>query len=324
MISIVICHRNEDYLNAITQNISKTIGIEYELIVINNQKKEYSIFEAYNLGVERSKFNIICFSHEDLLFHTEDWGQKVVSHFRDEKVGMIGVIGGNVFPKSPSPWWSSQILNDHLISNIQHWQKGVSKNNYQEIISQNGTETVTKQYNNPTGKNVVDAVIVDGLWFCIRKELFNSKKIRFDDVLFKSFHCYDTDISLQVKQHLKVCVVYDILVEHFQQGTINQSWFESVILLNRKWRDKLPLFEKKIDIAKYPLYEWETLRTFVYWMESNGYSEKKTRQLILEIYPLLPRDVLSKKISSELILRVKFSKFISRFIIKFNRLFNDN
>ena len=320
MISIVICHRSESYLKKITANIKETIGANYELVVIDNSNNRYSIFEAYNLGASKSSYEIICFSHEDILFHTENWGQKIIAHFKDESIGMIGVIGANVFPKSPSPWWSNELVNDHLVNNIQHWQNGSPKTSYQQILSQTAGEIITKQYNNPSNQNVVDAVVADGLWFCIRKSLFVDKTISFDSELFKGFHCYDSDISLQVKQHKRVCIVYDILIEHFQQGNINTSWFESVILLNRKWRTRLPIFEKKIEEENYSLYEWETLRTFVYWMQANQYTEKEVKELLAEIYPFLPIDKKSKRVANELINRVKYGKHIARILNKFYKI----
>src|ERR1035437_3669404 len=135
MISIVICHRNAELLAKLKLNIKQTIGAEHELLVIDNSNNQYNIFEAYNVGVSKSKYDTVCFTHEDVSFHTENWGQKVVAHFRDQSIGMIGVIGGNIFPKSPSPWWSNIMLNDHLVNNIQHWQNGLSNTNYQQIIS---------------------------------------------------------------------------------------------------------------------------------------------------------------------------------------------
>jgi hypothetical protein len=317
MISIVICHRNERYLATITENIKNTIGVNYELIVIDNCKNIYSIFEAYNIGVSKSNYDIICFSHEDVLFHTVNWGQNVVNHFKDETIGMLGVVGGNVFPKSPSPWWSNEIVNDHLLNIIQHWQGSISKLKYHQILSKKDNEIITKTYNNPFNQLITDAVVLDGLWFCIRKELFDSNLIHFDSDTFKGFHCYDSDISLQViHQQKRVCVIYDNLIEHFQQGTINKSWFESVILLNRKWRTHLPVSTKKIDDKLYGLYEWETLRTFIYWIESAGFSEKEIRALIFEVSAFLKIDDYSKKVSNELIYRAKFGKLIGRVINK--------
>lgn len=318
MISIVICHRNKDYLEKITDSIEKTIGVAYELVVIDNTSNQYSIFEAYNMGVSKSQYPIICFTHEDIVFHTENWGQKVIAHFNDPSIGMIGVIGGTVFPVSPAPWWSNVIINDHLINNIQHWKNKTTYHSYEQIISGNANKIITRQCSNPLGQNVVDAVVLDGLWYCIRKELFTSQLIKFDTDTFHGFHSYDIDISLQVKEHARVCVVFDILVEHFQQGTFNKDWFESTLALSRKWRNKLPVSTKEIDKNKYPLYEWETLRTFIYWAAAAGFTEHEIKKIILDIYPILPTDKLSKPIFIELVSRAKLGKNISRVI---NRLY---
>ena len=85
MISIIICSRLNilpiDFLN----NIKDTIGIEYELIHIDNSEKKYTIFEAYNLGFSMSKFPNLCFMHDDLVFHTQNWGQIVNEYFLNNK-----------------------------------------------------------------------------------------------------------------------------------------------------------------------------------------------------------------------------------------------
>ncbi len=320
MISIVICHRNLDCLVKIKGNIEKTIGVPYELQVIDNHDGQYSIFEAYNEGASKSQYPIICFTHEDILFHTENWGQKVMEHFKDKSIGMIGVAGGNVFPKSPSPWWSNNIVNDILINNIQHWKNAYPDTVSQQLISSNPNDVVTKQYNNPAKQGIAEAAVVDGFWFCIRNDLFKNEGIKFDTVTFQGFHNYDCDISLQVKEHARVCVVFDIIVEHFSQGIINKEWIDSTLKLNRKWRSKLPLFAKEIDINKYPVYEWETLKLFIYWASEAGYSNQELAIIISEVAPLLPLDKASKRIFIELSTMVKFGKRISTFVPLFYKL----
>jgi glycosyltransferase involved in cell wall biosynthesis len=72
MISIIICSRNLGIDPKLSTNITSTIGCEYELIVIDNSQNKYSIFQAYNIGIEKSTSEIICFVHEDVLFHSKD------------------------------------------------------------------------------------------------------------------------------------------------------------------------------------------------------------------------------------------------------------
>lgn len=288
MVSIIICHRNLEFLNELKSNIEMTVGVGYELIVIDNSANSYSIFEAYNLGVEKSVYQLLCFMHEDLKIHTKDWGELILKHFEDVSIGMLGVIGGNVFPKSPSPWWAPAVLNDHLVNNIQHWTGVVSNQPYHQLMTSQFGEVITRDYHNPYNKNVQDAAVLDGLFFVIRKELFASGAIRFDETNFSGFHCYDSDISLQVGQHRRVVVVYDLLIEHFQQGTIDKSWYDSVLILARKWHDRLPVIRKEITSDLLPIFETEVLKTFVYWMIGSGFFTKKE---IADVISYFIRDI---------------------------------
>lgn len=75
MISIIICSRNKNIDSELEQNILDTIGnIVYEVINIDNSTNNYSIFQAYNKGTQIAKYPYLCFMHEDILFHTADWG----------------------------------------------------------------------------------------------------------------------------------------------------------------------------------------------------------------------------------------------------------
>ena len=67
MISIIICSRDKSISEELSTNISETINHDYELIVIDNSKNKYSIFEAYNSGIKKSKGLYWCFIHDDIL-----------------------------------------------------------------------------------------------------------------------------------------------------------------------------------------------------------------------------------------------------------------
>ena len=84
MISLIVCSRSIDISDELKQNIQSTIGAEYELVAIDNSQNEYSIFSAYNEGVRRSKYPYLCFMHDDIIYHTQGWGLKVIEHFVHE------------------------------------------------------------------------------------------------------------------------------------------------------------------------------------------------------------------------------------------------
>ena len=97
MISIIICSRNKFLNDILAKNIQDTIGVVYEIILIDNSDNIYSIFSAYNEGINRSQYPYICFIHEDIMFRTSRWGNLICESFKsDQTIGMIGVIGSSV------------------------------------------------------------------------------------------------------------------------------------------------------------------------------------------------------------------------------------
>ncbi len=204
-------------------NINESVGIEHELVIVGNYNNKYSIFSAYNEGVKRAKYPYLCFMHDDIFYHTQNWGEKVISHFRNDIVGLIGVIGTHYFFSGPFPWWQADITSGIYIRNS---------------IDRNEIETI-KYLDFMNNVSSIEVVAVDGFWFCINKRLFSL--ISFDEQTFSGFHCYDTDICFQVREHnYQVRVVSDIIIEHFSDGNADLKWAENCILLWKKWKKQLP------------------------------------------------------------------------------------
>ena len=222
MISIVVCHHNPALFNQLKGSILNTIGANYEIISIDNTLNKYNIFQAYNLGIDQSKYDIICFVHEDIIFHTKDWGKKVVEHFKNPKVGIIGVAGSHYMPKMPGAHWSSGITSYNVIHTI-------GEESHLDSWRYSGINELSEQ-----------AVLLDGLWLCISKDVL--KNIRFDDVTFSGFHCYDSDICLQIKRsQYEVRIVFDILIEHFSFGKRDKAWLDDIFNFYNKWKRVLPM-----------------------------------------------------------------------------------
>lgn len=270
MLSIIICHRNRALFNAIKKSIEATVGIPYELIVIDNTKNEYTIFSAYNEGVKRAKYDIVCFTHEDVLFYTNGWGEKVITHFKDQQVGMIGVIGGMAQSAVPSAWW----FNNYFAKSARN------------ILMRAKDKKLYHYYSNPYNeKDKTGVVIVDGMWFCIRKDLF--QKIKFDEKTYAGFHLYDTDISMQVLQHAKNYVVYDILIEHKWSGNISRDYYEDLCRFSTKWKDHLPIQDKKIKNGYMKKYNWHALRSLMLEMKDRKIPENFMLDIFKKYYPVV-------------------------------------
>ena len=229
MISLIICSRQPDIPQELKDNIALTIGVEYELVVIDNSKNQYSIFQAYNEGVRRAKYPLLCFMHEDILYHTQDWGTKVVEHFKDDKVGMIGVYGGHYIP-NVSTWAFTFICSGTLIQG--------NRTSYQK--RQYDVQSIKSDKYIKEKDNKVQVVAVDGLWFCIPKLVFDY--ICFDHQTYNGFHAYDLDISMQVnKAGFTVYTIFDILIEHFSLGNYDNQFLTAINIFHQKWNSHLPI-----------------------------------------------------------------------------------
>lgn len=225
MISIITCNRNQNSIAKVRTNITDTIGAPFEIISIDNSQNEYSIFSAYNEGIKRAKGDILCFMHDDIVIHTQNWGKLVEKHLLDENVGLIGTYGGHMMSKYPLGYW------DHPCSGILIQGKTISGNYYTEEWNRCPIE-----YN----LDSIEAVTLDGFWICGKRSLFNT--ITYDEDTFKGFHCYDLDICFQaIKAGKTIKVVFDILIEHKSFGTVTEVFYDQLKLWYKKWESFLPL-----------------------------------------------------------------------------------
>ena len=232
MISIIICSKFENISQVLRKNIEETIGVPYEIVIIDNSNSQYSIFSAYNKGVIQSKHQYLCFIHEDVLFKTQNWGKNLIEHLKDKKTGVIGVAGSKIVTRIPASWWT---VGPGFKNLIQHYKK---------------KKTINAETAHNLTTNIQQVVVLDGVFMSIRKELFDT--IRFDEEL-TGFHAYDHDISIQaVIAGYKNFVVFDILLEHFSEGNLNAQYYANLIKLYKKRKDYLPIFTPDIpeDIRK--------------------------------------------------------------------------
>lgn len=233
MLSVIICSRQKKISEDLFENIKNTIGCEYELIVIDNSENKYSIFEAYNQGIVRCKGGYLCFIHDDILFHTNDWGKTIHRIFNENiQIGLIGIGGAKIKTRIPSTWWDCPIEQAAVYA-IQHYKhKG----------------KVTKNFGFD-GKSYAEVVVIDGVFMAMRKD----KKICFNTEL-QGFHNYDLNISFEyIKHGYTIVVTNDILIEHFSTGTLNEEWVDSTYKIHNLYKSILPLGsfnkDKKNEIA---------------------------------------------------------------------------
>lgn len=221
MISIIICSRKKDIEDRLKENIKLTVGVDYELIIIDNSDNKYSIFEAYNIGVKKSNGSYLCFMHDDILFHTQGWGNTFQDIFKKNKqIGLIGVAGTRVKSKFPSAWWRcpekekrTRIIQHSKYEKVQDIELGFKDNILEEVV------------------------VIDGV-FMIAKRIEN---FSFDESI-GNFHNYDLNLCFEyIKRGFKVYVTNQVLVEHFSAGTLNYEWLKSTFKIHDLYTDFLPL-----------------------------------------------------------------------------------
>lgn len=257
MISIIICSRTHDILNELRQNIAETIGCDYELVVIDNSENRYSIFEAYNEGIRRANGEILCFMHNDVLFHSTGWGNAIINHFKeDDQIGLVGFAGTHFLPDTPMYWYSSPFVSQRNLNNDQGC---VEEHFHEDWFGE---------------RNIIEVVAVDGFCFFARKNLFGG--ITFDEETYKGFHLYDMDICMQVIQlGYKVCVCRDVLAEHAWSESKQYSkqgaelFTENLEYFTNKWHGSLPVYRglnlspevyERVNVLCRQLYEAKRVR----------------------------------------------------------------
>ncbi len=259
MISIVICSINRDLFNQVSQSIADTIGVDYEIIRIDNTVVHMGICEAYNRGASEAKFPYVCFLHEDILIKSANWGAEIISFFEtNSQVGLVGVAGSAFKSQFPSIWAQALFQTDH-INVIQHYRNNV-------VLESNGVPG-----------SFVEVKTLDGVCLFTTKEVL--KKNSFDSLNFDRFHCYDLDFCLQVGQHSRLFVYHGLLIEHFSSGSLNKDWVNYSIKVSEKWKDILPIGD--IPDSHKKAIEWRNRKVFFFRMNILGYPFGATIRIFL-------------------------------------------
>jgi glycosyltransferase involved in cell wall biosynthesis len=221
MISIIICSREKTISKTLQDNLHTTVGCEYELIVIDNSENKYSIFEAYNLGINKSSGEILCFLHDDILIHTQNWGIVIANIFNSNSaIGLVGVAGSKIKTKMPSAWWDCEnsckrmnLIQHFASGEIKDWQIGWNNETMEEVVA------------------------IDGVFMMARKV----EGIKFNEEL-NGFHNYDLNLSFEyIKNGFEIMVTKDILIEHFSIGKLDESWYNSTLRIHKMYKKILPL-----------------------------------------------------------------------------------
>lgn len=186
-------------------HISKTIGVSHNIHCYVNHNK-YSLPQVYNKAIDdyHDDESIMVFTHNDIIFKTQNWGKKLLAKFNNLNYQIIGVAGSTYLPES-GRWWDDR---SKMVGIVEHT---------------NGLREWVSEYC-PPFKGVKEVCLIDGLFMAVDTlEILH----RFDED-FLGFHFYD--LSLCIPNYLdgiNIGVVTDIRILHKSIGITNQQWEEN-------------------------------------------------------------------------------------------------
>lgn len=272
MISIVICSRDPVRLRAVSDSVQQTIGVPHEIVAVDNSDGQYGICEAYNRGAAQSQYPLLCFMHEDLVFHSHGWGHAVAEALADTTTGLIGVVGGALKTESPSGYWVPGFRTNRI-----------------NLYQRNADGSREHLHHNPQRADRATVVAVDGLWMCCRRDVW--ARSPFDEMTFPGFHLYDLDFAFGVRQQgLSVRVVFDVLIEHFSPGAFNRAWIEAQFAFHAKWKALLPAATVDLTDTEQRHAEFLNAQEFAYALFRNGYPRAVALPYVLRCLRLRPFD----------------------------------
>lgn len=227
MITIIICSANEAHLVSLTANIRDTIGVPYEIVSFDNSNGAKGLCEIYNKGIRQAKYDIMCFIHEDIIIHTDHWGEVLVDLFKDQTIGLAGLAGSTYKSLAPSGFHFSAVPElDLNYCNVKQRFKYIEK---EELHN----------YHNPTDVKLAEVTCIDGVWLCATRTAL--EQYSFNEGLLKGFHGYDLDLSFGIGRNFRIVVTFDILITHLSEGNFDQKWFREILKVHEKWSPVLPI-----------------------------------------------------------------------------------
>jgi glycosyltransferase involved in cell wall biosynthesis len=215
-ISIIFSTRklDENYV----KHLKYSCGLlDPDIIPIENER-QYSLSEAYNMGLAKAKHNIVVFCHDDIKFATDNWGRKLCKHFsRNPEYGIIGVAGTDNLVSGM--WWEARESMHGIVNHSDHGK------------------TWTNRYSLDQGNKLKQMIVLDGVMFAIDK----TKIVHKFNEDFRGFHFYDLAFGFaNYLAGVKLGVCTDIRVTHMSVGITNDEWAANKKQFEELYKDKLP------------------------------------------------------------------------------------
>ncbi|HEX2628176.1 MAG TPA: glycosyltransferase [Chitinophagaceae bacterium] len=226
MISLIVCSIDDRLYEGFERSVAATIGVAYEIVRVDNRIENKDLAAVYNKGAALAKYDHLLFVHEDVTFHTNNWGQILLQYFNDlPKPGIIGIMGSDYISYVANGWYvrdQSRIFA-HLVQRYKYVKK-------EEVAI------------NIHSQSVKPVFTVDGVFMAVKKEVW--EKHRFDENV-KGFHGYDLSFSLNVSATHQNYFVPGITITHFSEGKFDAQWFRNNLSIRERLFPSLTYLREK-------------------------------------------------------------------------------
>lgn len=218
VVSVVVSTRkiDDEYL----KHVEKMFSHPNTEILMYENDGEMSLTQIYNKGLKESVNDIVVFMHDDLILETSNMTPKIVKLFeKHSEYGIIGIAGTDKL--TSGMWWQNRENMFGVVGHIHEGKRHVnhySKGVFNDVLK--------------------DVVIVDGLFFMVRKSLL---KKEFNEQ-FNGFHFYDISFCVENQfEGVKIGLTTKFGVTHKSVGITNKQWEKNKLLFEALFEKRLPL-----------------------------------------------------------------------------------
>ena len=217
-VSVVISTKKID--EGYGEHVRKMFSQPDTEILMYENDGQMSLTQVYNKGLKESVNDIVIFMHDDLILETSNMTPKIVKLFeKHPEYGIIGIAGTDKL--TSGRWWDNRENMFGVVGHIHEGKRHVnhySKGVFNDVLK--------------------DVVIVDGLFFIVRKSLL---KKEFNEQ-FEGFHFYDISFCVENQfEGVKIGLTTKFGVTHKSVGMTNKQWEKNKLFFEALFEKRLPL-----------------------------------------------------------------------------------
>ena len=232
-ISVLICSIDATKYARVTSNYTRLLADHpHEIIGIHDAR---SLAEGYNRAVQKSRGDLLLFSHDDVEIVSRDLAPAIDR--ASKALDLIGVVGTSKVLSGYWPAAGHPFLHGWLAQPARR-EDPDGQRFYVGVFGVDGPLTASLQG-------------LDGMFFVAKRAVVEA--VPFDEQTFDGFHGYDLDFSFAA--HLagfSVGTSAEIAVIHASGGTFGEAWQRYANRFAEKHRDRLPaeIFPAKWSFAR--------------------------------------------------------------------------